>query len=175
MGAHPPKRERFDLAGNVNVDPKGISRAVDEYRVTEYGLYLARPTPGRAQFHYVESWVLPALGLRVTDFWFNPGHERDQDFYVDVVSVEVHDDEWVTTDLYLDLSVRTGRSVTVLDTDELLEATTGGLISVGTARDALERTYRTVDALAAHDYDLPRWLASIGMPTRWRRRHPPIG
>ena len=173
MGAHPPKRERFDLAGNVNVDPKGISRAVDEYRVTEYGLYLARPTPGRAQFHYVESWVLPALGLRVTDFWFNPGHELDQDFYIDVVSVEVHDTEWATTDLYLDLAVRAGKRVTVLDTDELLEAVAQGLLPVDTAREALERTYRTVEALTAHDYDLPRWLASIGMPTTWRR-HPSL-
>ncbi|WP_197321498.1 DUF402 domain-containing protein [Saccharomonospora sp. NB11] len=174
MGAHPPKCERFDLSRNVNVDPKGIDRAVDEFRLTDHGLYLARPTPGRPQFHYLESWILPSVGLRVTDFWFNPGHERDQDFYVDVVSVEAGQDMWVTTDLYLDLAVRTNRSVTVLDTDELLEATTVGLLSRDDARDALERTYRTVDALAVHDYDLPRWLASIGLPTTWRR-HPPTG
>ncbi len=174
MGVHPPKRERFDLAEGVNVDPKGVSRAVEEFRVEEFGLYLARPTPGRTQFHYLESWVLPELGLRVTDFWFNPGHELEQDFYVDVVSVDVRGDEWVTTDLYLDLTVRAGKRVTVLDTDELLEATKHGLISLETARSALERTYRTVEALTAHGYDLPRWLASIGMPTTWRR-YPPIG
>ncbi len=86
----------------------------------------------------------------------------------------MHDDVWLTTDLYLDLAVRTGRSVTVLDTDELLEATTAGLLTREQARTALERTYRTVAALAAHGYDLLRWLADLGMPTTWRR-HPPAG
>ena len=69
---HPPKRETFDLVARSNTDPKGIVRAVDEYAVHPWGLYLARPTPGRAQFHYLESWLLPSLGLRATIFHFNP-------------------------------------------------------------------------------------------------------
>ncbi len=81
---HPPKHETFDLVARTNTDPKGIVRAVDVYTVKPWGLYMARPTPGRAQFHYLESWLLPALGLRATVFHFNPGHERDQDFYLDV-------------------------------------------------------------------------------------------
>ncbi len=81
---HPPKHETFDLAARTNTDPKGVVRAVDVYTVEPWGLYLARPTPGRAQFHYLESWLLPALHLRATVFHFNPGHERDQDFYLDV-------------------------------------------------------------------------------------------
>ncbi|WP_277068962.1 DUF402 domain-containing protein [Saccharomonospora viridis] len=174
MALHPPKRERFDVSAGVNVDPKGIARSVEEYRVEPFGLYMARPAPGRVQFHYLESWLLPELGLRVTDFWFTPGHEFDQDFYVDIVAIDVRDDVWVATDLYLDLAVRTGRSVTVLDTDELLEAATAGLITLEQARTALERAYRVVEALAAHDYDLPRWLAGLGMTTTWRR-HPPTG
>lgn len=59
-------------------------RAVDEYTVHPWGLYLARPTPGRAQFHYLESWLLPSLGLRATVFHFNPSHKRDHDYYLDV-------------------------------------------------------------------------------------------
>ena len=84
---HPPKHETFDLAARTNTDPKGIVRAVDVYTVEPWGLYMARPTPGRAQFHYLESWLLPSLGLRATVFHFNPGHERDQDFYLDVGAV----------------------------------------------------------------------------------------
>ncbi len=72
MALHPPKRERFDVSAGVNIDPKGIARSVEEYRVEPFGLYMARPTPGRAQFHYLESWLLPDLGLRITDFWFSP-------------------------------------------------------------------------------------------------------
>src|SRR5947209_15928214 len=72
---HPPKRVTFDLRAGANTDPKGVLRAVDEYTVQPWGLYVARPTPGRAHFHYLESWLLPSLGLRATVFHFNPGFE----------------------------------------------------------------------------------------------------
>src|SRR5258708_30129436 len=81
---HPPKHETFDLVARTNTDPKGIVRAVDVYTVKPWGLYMARPTPGRQQFHYLESWLLPSLGLRATVFRFNPGHEQNHDYYLDV-------------------------------------------------------------------------------------------
>lgn len=174
MNAHPPKHERFDLGSRTNTDPKGIVRDVEEYRVEPFGLYLARPVPGRPQFHYLESWLLPELGLRITDFWFNPGYERDQDFYLDVVRIDVGDEVWNTTDLYLDLALRIHRGLAVLDTDELLAAAGAGMVTQAEATRALEITYSTVDALARHGYDLARWLSGLGIRLSWRR-HPPIG
>ncbi|TWE29313.1 hypothetical protein FHX69_1995 [Prauserella muralis] len=166
---HAPKLERFDVTAATNTDPKGIVRSVEEYRVEPFGLYVARPAPGRAQFHYLESWLLPGLGLRVTDFWFNPGHERDQDFYLDVVSVETDGHTWLATDLYLDLVLRSGRGVEVLDTDELLAAVRTGLLTTEQARQALETTYATVDALARNGYDLASWLSTLDIELSWRR------
>ncbi|WP_115944668.1 DUF402 domain-containing protein [Amycolatopsis thermalba] len=167
---HPPKIETFDVANRTNTDPKGIARAVEEYRVEPFGLYLARPTPGRAQFHYLESWVLPGLGLRLTDYWFRPGHERDQDFYLDVVSVERDGATWRTTDWYLDLVVREGELADVLDTDELLAAARAGLLTAGEAERALEITFDAVNGLAAHGYRVGRWLATHDIHLTWRRR-----
>ncbi|GAB3474736.1 DUF402 domain-containing protein [Amycolatopsis cihanbeyliensis] len=167
---HPPKVETFDVPGSVNVDPKGITRTVDRYRVAEFGLYLARPAPGRAQFHYLESWLLPALGLRVTDFWFNPGHERDQDFYLDVVDIQRGGDRWRATDLYLDIVLRDKRGLEVLDTDELLAAATAGLVPAAGARAALETAYAAVEGLARHGYDLVAWLSSVDIELDWLRR-----
>lgn len=167
---HPPKTETFDLTAHTNTDPKGIVRAVDEYRITPSGLYLARPTPGRAQFHYLESWLLPDLGLRITDFWFNPGHERDQDFYLDVVDIETGETSWRTRDLYLDIVVRTGKDLVVLDTDELLAALRAGLLDDAAAHRALEIAYRTVDGIAAAGHDVLCWLGERGIGTHWRRR-----
>ncbi|MBK1788506.1 DUF402 domain-containing protein [Prauserella cavernicola] len=171
---HPPKIEKFDVAARTNTDPKGVVREVEEYRVTPFGLYLARPTPGRAQFHYLESWLLPSLGLRITDFWFNPGHERDQDFYLDVVAVETEGDAWLATDLYLDLALRLGHGLEVIDTDELLAAAGQGLVTREQAQLALETTYATVDGLASHGYDLNAWLSTVDIELGWRR-HPPNG
>ncbi|MGH8959717.1 MAG: DUF402 domain-containing protein [Jatrophihabitantaceae bacterium] len=154
----------------TNTDPKGCVRAVEEYRVTPFGLYMARPTPGRAQFHYLESWLLPALRLRVSDFWFSPGHELDQDLYLDVASVEETAGIWRTEDHYLDLVLRTGREVELLDVDELLSATLARLLDTVAARRALQTAYRAVDGLARHGYDLRRWLSTMDIALTWRRR-----
>lgn len=168
MSIHPPKHEVFDLLARTNTDPKGIVRAVDEFRVRPWGLYLARPTPGRAQFHYLESWLLPSLGLRATVFHFNPGHERDQDYYLDVATITAAGDRWRTEDHYLDLVVRTGRSTEVVDLDELLEAHRHGLIGTEAAEGALRTGMTAVAGLAAHDHDLNAWAASTGMELSWR-------
>lgn len=143
-------------------------RAVDVYTVRPWGLYMARPTPGRVQFHYLESWLLPALDLRATVFHFNPGHERDQDFYLDVGRYTPGPDQWRSEDHYLDLVVRTGVAVTLDDVDELITAVRHGLLTPETGEQAIRTAVATVDALAGHDYDLHRWLTDTGIDLTWR-------
>lgn len=167
MTVHPPKHETFDLVALTNTDPKGIVRAVDSYRLEPWGLYLARPTPGRAQFHYLESWLLPRLDLRASVFHFNPGHERDQDFYLDVGRITVGPDRWETEDRYLDLVVRTGRGTDVVDVDELLEAHRAGLVTTESAQAALRCALGAIEGLSAHGHDLNAWLSSIGVQLTW--------
>ncbi|MEU4672544.1 DUF402 domain-containing protein [Amycolatopsis sp. NPDC023774] len=166
---HPPKVESFDPAAGVNVDPKGIERQVEEFRTEPFGLYLARPAPGREQFRYLESWLLPGLGLRITDFWFNPGHERDQTFYLDVVRVRREGTRWFSTDLYLDLVLKDKVAVRVIDSDELLAAVSAGLLPQAEGEYALETAYATVEGLAAHGYDLAAWLSTKDITATWRR------
>jgi predicted RNA-binding protein associated with RNAse of E/G family len=168
VGIHPPKRETFDLATRTNTDPKGVVRDVDVYTVEPWGLYLARPAPGRAQFHYLESWLLPALNLRVTVFHFNPGYERDQDFYLDVGVYTAGPHVWHSEDHYLDLVLRTGRQATVADVDELVLAVREGLLSPEDADRAIRTAVTTVEALARHGYHLDSWLNTIGITLTWR-------
>ena len=165
---HAPKHETFDLHGSTNTDPKGIVRAVDDYVVQPWGLYLARPTPGRAQFHYLESWLLPGLGVRATIFHFNPGHERDYDYYLDVGEYTPGPDVWSSEDHYLDLEVRPGVGVAVTDVDELLEAVRHGLLTPEVGERAVRRAMHAVDGLARNNYDLNTWLAGDGMRLEWR-------
>ncbi|OHU19087.1 hypothetical protein BKG76_21610 [Mycobacteroides franklinii] len=167
---HPPKREIFDLDALTNTDPKGIVRSVDQYRVQPWGLYMARPTPGRAQFHYLESWLLPTLGLRANIFHFNPGHERDQDYYVDIGEFIAGESQWVATDHYLDLVVRSGRETELADVDELLEAHKLGLLSTTATELAIRRAVAAIDGLAERGHDLNAWLADAGMPVTWLDR-----
>lgn len=129
---------------------------------------MARPTPGRAQFHYLESWLLPSLGLRANIFHFNPGYERDQDYYLDVADITVTNGVWKTRDLYVDLVVRTGVCTELIDVDELLEAHRHGLVSDESAESAIQRSAAAVGGLARHNHDLTAWLASDGMDLVWR-------
>ena len=138
------------------------------YEVRPWGLYMGRPTPGRPQFHYLESWLLPSLGLRASIFHFNPGHERDQDFYLDVGRFTVTGDVWHAEDHYVDLVLRTGSGVTVIDVDELFDAVRDGVLDPASATEAVRVAVATVDGLARHGYDLGRWLAGYEMVLTWR-------
>lgn len=165
---HPPKRETFDLAAQTNTDNKGIVRAVDVYDVRPWGLYMARPTPGRVQFHYLESWLLPSIGLRANVFHFNPGFEREQDYYLDVGHIRAGENVWQTEDYYLDLVVYTGYRTDLIDADELFEAHRQGLVTTETAEWAVRRAVEAVEGLACHGHDLIAWLAGQGMDLAWR-------
>lgn len=143
-------------------------RAVDVYTVRPWGLYMARPTPGRPQFHYLESWLLPTLGLRVSVFHFNPGHEKDQDFYLDVGEFTAGHDAWYAVDHYVDLVTHRGVGTDVLDVDELMSAVADGLLPAPTAERAVLRTVAAVEGLSRNNHDLPRWLAGNGMDLTWR-------
>ena len=129
---------------------------------------MARPTPGRAQFGYLESWLLPTLGLRASVFHFHPGHECDQDFYLDVSEIVVGPQQWETEDHYLDIVVRTGRGTDLVDVDELLQAHREGLVTTDTAVGAFRRATAAVEGLAAHGFDLNTWLSSLGVHLSWR-------
>ncbi|OBK92701.1 hypothetical protein A5645_23295 [Mycobacterium asiaticum] len=144
-------------------------RAVDEYVLQPWGLYLARPTPGRAQFHYLESWLLPSLGLRATIFHFNPGHERDHDHYLDIGEYTPGPTVWRSEDHYLDIEVRTGRNAELADVDELFTAVRQGLLAPDVAELAVRRAVAAIDGLARNGYDLSRWLGSHDIQLTWRR------
>ncbi|OBJ86029.1 DUF402 domain-containing protein [Mycobacterium asiaticum] len=144
-------------------------RAVDEYVLQPWGLYLARPTPGRAQFHYLQSWLLPSLGLRATVFHFNPGYERDHDYYLDIGEYTPGPTVWRSEDHYLDIEVRSGRGAELADVDELFAAVRQGLLAPDVAELAVLRAVTAIDGLARNRYDLSRWLDSHGMALTWRQ------
>ncbi|WP_308252397.1 DUF402 domain-containing protein [Pseudonocardia sp. KRD291] len=163
---HPPKIQTFDPEAGTNTDSKGNPRAVDTYREHDWGLYLSRPIVGRPNAWWMETWVFPELGVCLSDWRWNPGYERDQDFYVDIAEIvrEGTDGRVLRmTDLYLDLVVRTGREAELLDVDEYVAAVAEGLLGPRLAEYALDRSHAVLDALARHTYDVEAWLAGQGI------------
>jgi predicted RNA-binding protein associated with RNAse of E/G family len=126
---------------------------------------------------YMESWLLPDVGLRVSQWYWHQGiHYEDLDRYVDIVDIDtaygtrIPDTDgplWRVVDHYLDLTVRNGRGLTVLDTDELLAALSHGLIEYDTAQAALACAFRAVEGIASHGYEIEPWLAQHGIQLTW--------
>lgn len=163
---HPVKQETFDTTSNINTDPKGFLREVDTFRETDFGLYMARGA-NHPRFGYLESWLLPELGLRANIFHFREGVEAEQDFYFDVADIDVEDGIWHTRDLYVDLVSLTGNPIDVLDIDELAAATSAGLISAADAEKAMDVTLTAVEGITRHEDDAMRWLSALGIDLTW--------
>ncbi|MGN6059923.1 DUF402 domain-containing protein [Corynebacterium striatum] len=163
---HPVKQETFNTVSNVNVDPKGFLRKVDTYRETDFGLYMARGA-NHPRFGYLESWLLPKLGLRANIFHFREGVDARQDFYFDVADIDNTDGVWTARDLYVDLVSNTGEPIDVLDIDELAAATSAGLISAEEAERAMERTLTAVEGITRYGDDAMAWLRTLGIELSW--------
>lgn len=166
---HPVKQETFNTAGRVNIDPKGHLREVDTYRVTDFGLYMARGAD-HPRFGYLESWLLPKLGLRANIFHFREGVEERQDYYFDVAEIRVEGDVWSTRDLYVDLVSVTGEPVDVQDIDELSAATSAGLITAEEAERAIDTTLNAVEGITRHGDDAMEWLRTLGIKLTWAEK-----
>ncbi|WP_026918999.1 DUF402 domain-containing protein [Gordonia shandongensis] len=168
---HPPKREVFDPPAMTNTDNKGIVRAVEEFRSTDYGLYMSR-TADHRRFHHLESWLLPTLGLRANIFHFTPGHRSDQRLYLDVgrFSGPDEDGRWHAVDWYLDLVDRPGRPLQLVDVDELFEAHAASLLSTVDAEQAV-RIATVALGGAERAGDVQSWLdEQIGERLHWLDR-----
>lgn len=165
---HRPKVEYFDIGERTNTDPKGFVRSVERYHLEPWGLYMAR-TADHREFHYLESWILPAIPLRATVFHYTPGNVRDQDFYIDIGEFgEIEPGRWRSIDHYLDLTVRTGRDVELLDVDELLAAYEAGYLDLPQTQRAIEVATTAIDGIAAHGHDFGRWIEqSQGITLTW--------
>lgn len=160
---HPPKTQTFDLDDRAQFDTKGTRRPIETLREEDWGIYLSRPIIARPNAWWIESWVIPDLGICLSDWRWRPGHERDQDAYLDIASFTRDARRIRMTDLYLDLVVHRGRTTDVVDVDEYVAAVAGGLLEAGVAEYALERSHAVLDGLARHGHDHEAWLASLGI------------
>lgn len=163
---HPVKSEIFNTGSFINTDPKGYLREVDVFTRTEFGLYMARGA-NHPRFGYLESWLLPELGLRANIFHFRAGVDAQQDYYFDVAEINVDGDIWSYRDLYVDLVSVTGEPIDVLDINELAAATSAGLITAAEAETAMETTLAAVEGITRANDDAMAWLSACGIDLTW--------
>lgn len=188
LETHPPKVETFHLAEMVNIDPKGFRREVDEYRLLGADCLYMRRGMDHPKFGYLESFLLPRLGLRVSIYHFRPGKKVEHVRYVDVVAIDRPDaNTWRATDLYLDILEAPGSpaespagtpaiaplpadaptTILVEDVDELVAAHTQGLISDELTQFAIEAALSAQAVIAAHGDSIDAWLESLNLGGTW--------
>lgn len=169
---HPPKYEIFDVPAMTNTDNKGFVRPVLEYRETDYGLYMSR-TADHTRFSHLESWLLPALGLRANIFHFTEGYRAGQRLYLDVGRFHGPDaaGRWHAVDWYLDLIDVPPHHLRLIDVDELFDACSAGLVTVADAEAAVFAASRALGGAAEHGHRIQDWLdAQAGEPLAWLDR-----
>ncbi|MGO1948021.1 MAG: DUF402 domain-containing protein [Mycobacteriaceae bacterium] len=170
---HPPKQETFDVTAGINIDPKGFSRPVDRWERTDRALYMARPAD-HPRFGYLESWLIPDLGIRVSRFHFREGEGGTfpgQELYVDIADITVGDgdtdgDVWHSTDLYVDVVTYAGGRWEILDLEELGGALAHGHVDADTTSRALESSQRLVSGMLTAG-GVEEWLAAEGISVGW--------
>ncbi|AGP31177.1 DUF402 domain-containing protein [Corynebacterium terpenotabidum] len=174
---HPPKVETFDTSAGINIDPKGFHRAVERWGGDATGdnptLYMAR-TADHPRFGYLESWLLPALDLRVNRFHFRNGTGHGpypgQDLYIDIAVVDpptsAGPSTWRTTDLYIDVVTYADGRWEVLDLEELGDALTAGHLDPATTSRALAAAQQVCTGLVTSG-SVDAWLRDRGFPLSW--------
>jgi predicted RNA-binding protein associated with RNAse of E/G family len=178
---HRPKTESFDIHAGTNTDPKGFARPVDRWDTLPGALYMARAAD-HPRFGYLESWLIPALTLRVNRFHFRSGSGHGpwpgQELYVDIADVVPGSGDgsdgsdgtpqtpWTTTDLYVDLVTYAHGHWELLDLDELGDALAAGFLDAETGRRALTASQRLVTGMIDAGGVEP-WLAAEGYSLSW--------
>ncbi|WP_426718206.1 DUF402 domain-containing protein [Corynebacterium auriscanis] len=165
---HPIKTETFDIANQINIDPKGNQRHVDRYEVNNGCLYMGR-VADHPDFSYLESWLLPEHNLRVSRFHFREGFKPSQELYVDIALItqeSTHDSAvWTTRDLYVDLVSHNDGTWDLLDLDELGAAVESGYITAKEAATALITTQSAIDGISTQGF--AGWIESLGVVMTW--------
>ena len=163
--AHPVKVERHDTANHCHHTNTG-QRAVNTYRETEAGLYVARDFVGHPRIRHWQAHLLPALNLVVCHYAFH-GH-REHDFYIDVAQISREGAVWTVRDLYLDIVLHDGLGAEIADTDELLAAWEAGFLTSEDLQLAIEVAHHTMSELARSRYSLNQWLTEQALPLEWQ-------
>jgi predicted RNA-binding protein associated with RNAse of E/G family len=134
---------------------------IEELRVSEHGLYLARRVHSHPRISFMASHYLPGLGIIASKFTCHDGTPY-LEWYVDVAETTPGEEEWIVRDYYLDIEVTNEGVVRIVDTDEYLAALAEGHLSSREAEYALTTAHQTLNGILAQG-TLEAYLASRGV------------
>lgn len=158
-----------DVVDVVNAQrylPSGITQQLEACRLQRWGLSLECPTPDDPAHAGEITWLLPELGLRLTQYRPRSRHARRGSSLVTAARIEWDTRSWTTTDLLLGLEIPEQGATRVIRSEDFADAVSDGTIRLSEADYALHTVLRTLDELRLH-HDLNQWLAHRGVAEQW--------
>ncbi|WP_132880434.1 DUF402 domain-containing protein [Tamaricihabitans halophyticus] len=155
----PQLADTIDHAQSIRHYSSGNSRRLRLCRAERWGLRAECPTP-EDPFHASETtWLLPAIGIRLTRQQPRSIHSPGASVLT-AVRIRVDGTRWYSADLLLGLAVPAGCAARIARSEEFAAAVASGLIRGTDADFALRTVHRTLDELCRCRHDVSSWLAA---------------
>lgn len=154
-----------DLFSAQRYQSTGGSQHLAECQVEPWGLSITCSAEEAGHDDEI-TWLLPDLGLRLTQYRPRRRHARRESTLVTAVNIERDTRSWTTTDLLLGLEVPEYGTTRVVKHEDFASAVSEGLIRLSEADYALRTVHRTMEELSRHR-DVNQWLAYRGIFDAW--------
>ncbi len=162
----PQLADVVDVFGAERVHSSGSRHRLTHCHVEPWGLSYSCPTPEDPAHDGEITWLLPDVGIRLTQFRPRRRHARRESTELTAVHIQRDTRSWTTTDLLLGLEVPDGGSARIIRSEEFAAAVSGGVIRLSEADYALRTVHRTLEEITLHR-DLQQWLAHRGIYDQW--------
>lgn len=144
----------------------GVTQQLDTCHLEHWGLSLKCPTPQDPTHDGEITWLLPEIGVRLTQYRPRSRHARRGSSLITAARIESDTRSWTTTDLLLGLEIPERGTARVIRSEEFASAISEGTIRPSEADYALHTVHRTFHELKQHR-DLNQWLAHRGVSDLW--------
>ncbi|MDR7300388.1 DUF402 domain-containing protein [Haloactinomyces albus] len=155
-----------DVVSAQRYFPSGATQRLETCHLQQWGLSLECPTPDDPSHAGEITWLLPELGLRLTQYRPRSRHARRGSSLMTAARIEQDMRSWTVTDLFLGLEIAEHGTARVIRSEDFAAAVSGGSIRPSEADYALHTVLRTFDELRLHR-DLNQWLAHRGVSDLW--------
>lgn len=143
-----------------------MTQQLNGCHLERWGLSLECPTPEDPAHDGEIIWLLPELGVRMTQYRPRSRHARRGSSLVTAARIEWNTRSWTTTDLLLGLEIPEQGTARVIQSEDFASAVSDGAIRLSEADYALRTVLRTFDEIRLHR-DLNQWLAHRGVFDPW--------
>lgn len=156
----------IDVFSAQRVLSSGTRQQLTHCNIEQWGLSIECPTHEDPSYDGEVTWLLPDLGLRLSQYRPRRRHARRASSSLTAIHLERDTRSWRVTDLLLGLEIPDQGSARIIRSEDFAAAVAGGVIRLSEADYALRTVHRTLEEISMHR-DLQQWLGHRGIFDAW--------